>query len=333
MLFGVTPREWGDFYDDALAQIKTAERTGFHSVWFEEHHEHTEYLPDPLMALAMVSRHTNLKLGTNVAILPLHNPFRLAEETSMLDCVSGGRMILGVAAGYRPQDFKNFGVNLEDRGGLMDESIVLVKKLLSEEHVSFSGEHFNITDATIQPRPVQRPRPPVWVGGWKKPALLRAAKLGDAWFPGPTASLRDVLACKEIYSKEVSRLGRRVNSLPIMRDVYVADSVDKAYRECRESFEHMYQEDYKKSGHPLIGGVSRSFEGWAEDRFLIGDADTVSEGIAEYQKNGFGYVVLRFSLRRLTSEQIVSSIRLFGEKVIPQFRTEGDEGTFAVQSP
>ena len=85
MRFGITPREWGDFFEDALVQIRTAEKTGYDSVWFEEHHEHSGYLPAPLHALAAVSMHTKLRLGTNVVILPLHNPFALAEEIAQLD--------------------------------------------------------------------------------------------------------------------------------------------------------------------------------------------------------------------------------------------------------
>src|SRR5437667_7146209 len=102
---GITPREWGDYYPEALGQVRVAEKYGFNSVWFEEHHEHAEYLPSPLFALSTIASSTRLSLGTNVLILPLYQPFRLAEEVAMLDVMSKGRVILGVASGYREKDF------------------------------------------------------------------------------------------------------------------------------------------------------------------------------------------------------------------------------------
>lgn len=320
MRFGITPREWGSFFEDAYAQTKAAEENGFDSVWFEEHHEHTEYIPSPLSALNMISQHTKLRLGTNIAILPLYNPFRLAEEVAQLDCNTHGRVTLGVAAGYREKDFVNYGLSLAGRRLSMDEGLALVTKLLSEEDVSFKGEHFEVNHATIQPRPFQRPRPPIWVGGWKAPALRRAARLGDAWFPGPTVDFAGVLDCMNIYSEELSRLSKPRTNLPIMRDVYVAESNELALKESKESFDDMYQVDYSTSGHPLISGQKKSFEEWAADRFLIGSPETIIEEIDRLQKNGFDYVVLRAALRKLKSEQVVSSIRLFGQKVIPYFK-------------
>lgn len=322
MLFGVTPREWGDFFEEAYAQTKVAEEYGFNSVWFEEHHEHKEYLPSPLNALSMVSQHTKLKLGTNIVILPLYNPFRLAEEVAQLDCNTHGRVIFGVAAGYREKDFANLGLDLENRGGFMNEGVALVSKLLSEEDVSFEGKYFNVSHATIQPRPFQKPRPPIWIGGWKPPALRRAARMGDAWFPGPTVDLAGVLDCMKTYADELTKLHKPIPKLPIMRDVYVAETTERAIKESEESFNDMYQVDYSASGHPLISGQKHSFEEWAADRFLIGSPDKVIEEVDKIRKKGFNYVVLRASLRKLRSEQIIESVRLFGQKVIPHFREQ-----------
>jgi alkanesulfonate monooxygenase SsuD/methylene tetrahydromethanopterin reductase-like flavin-dependent oxidoreductase (luciferase family) len=158
------------------------------------------------------------------------------------------------------------------------------------------------------------------VGGWKPPALRRAARLGDAWYPGPAVDFAGVLDCKKVYSEELSKLGRPVPNLPIMRDVYVAETTEKAFQESEDSFNDMYQVDYSSSGHPLIGGQKRSFEEWAADRFVIGSPSKVIEEVDRFRKNGFDYVILRAALRKLTSEQVVSSIRLFGQKVIPYFK-------------
>ncbi|MEM3684074.1 MAG: LLM class flavin-dependent oxidoreductase [Conexivisphaerales archaeon] len=319
LYFGITPREWGDFYPDAYKQTKTAEENGFDSVWFEEHHGHHEYLPCPLSALSVLSQHTTMALGTNIAILPLYHPLRIAEEVAQLDCITHGRVILGVAAGYRDKDFKNFGVDLKDRSKMMDEELILVDKLLREEKVSYEGKFFRLTDATVQPRPYRKPRPPIWVGGWKPPALRRAARLADAWFPGPTVTFGEIIELKKIYDDERRKVGKAITPIPIMRDVYIAETTEKALKESEESFNDMYQVDYSSSGHPLISGEKMTFEEWAEDRFVVGSPDVAIEAVDKYRKNGFNYVVLRAALRKLTSEQVVSSIRLFGQKVITYF--------------
>lgn len=319
MYFGVTPREWGDFFPDAYAQTKVAEENGFDSVWFEEHHGHNEYLPSPLSALATLSQHTKMKLGTNIAILPLYHPLRLAEEVAQLDCITHGRVILGVAAGYREKDFSNFGVSLKDRAKIMDEGLILLDKLLRGERVDYDGKFFRLSDATVQPRPYSKPRPPIWVGGWQPAALRRAARLADAWFPGPTVTFGEIIGLKKIYDDELRRIGKPVSPLPIMRDVYVAETTEKALRESEESFNEMYQVDYSSSGHPLISGQKKTFEEWAEDRFVIGNPDVAIEAVDRYRKEGFNYVVLRAALRKLTSQQVISSVRLFGQKVIPYF--------------
>lgn len=319
MHFGVTPREWGDFFQEAYEQIKVAEKVGFESVWFEEHHENHFYLPCPIDALNAVAMHTNLKLGTNITILPLYHPLRLAEQISQLDAITHGRTILGVAAGYREKDFENFGIKLNERGIAMDEGLELLVKLLSEENITFEGKRYSLKNATVQPRPFQKPRPPIWVGGWKPVAVKRAARYGDAWFPGPVATFSEVTKAKYIYEQEIKRLGKNAGPLPIMRDVYVAETDDIAFKESEESFNYMYGADYSSSGHPLVGGIHKEFKEWAYDRFIIGSPSTVIEHIDNIRKNGFNYVVLRASLRKLTNEQIKTSIRLFGEKVISYF--------------
>lgn len=322
MYFGVTPREWGDFFPDAYSQTKAAEKNGFDSVWFEEHHGHQEYLPNPLTALATLSQFTKLDLGTNIVILPLYHPLRLAEEVAQLDCTSHGRVILGVAAGYRDKDFDNFGVRLQDRAEMMNEELVILDKLLTQDIVSYSGRFFKLREASVQPRPHRKPRPPIWVGGWKPPAIKRAARLADAWFPGPTVAFTPILQLKKIYDEELKKLGKPVHPLPIMRDVYVAPTTETALRESEESFNDMYQVDYSSSGHPLISGQNKTFEEWAEDRFVVGSPNVAIEAIDRYRKNGFNYIVIRAALRKLTSEQVISSITLFGQKVISYFKEE-----------
>ena len=118
-------------------------------------------------------------------MFPFYHPVRLAEETALLDVVSNGRAVLGVAIGYKPDEFLLYDAALEKRGARFEEGLALMKALWTRDGVTHRGEHFTVVDGRIEPKPVQRPHPPLWIGGWGDVTLRRAALLADAWLPGP----------------------------------------------------------------------------------------------------------------------------------------------------
>ena len=126
----------------------------------------------------------------------------------MVDMISGGRLILGVGAGYAPEEFAAFGYSLKERGSRLEESAALLHRLWTEENVTHLGKHYRVDNATVAPRPVQRPRPPIWFGAWAEPAIRRAARLGDAWFVGPSANLAEIAPCAELYRKACGETGK-----------------------------------------------------------------------------------------------------------------------------
>jgi len=318
--FGITPREWEDFFDEAVAQSKLAESLGFHSIWIEEHHMHPEYLPSPLVAVTALAQHVSkMHVGTNIAILPLYHPMRFAEDTATLHQTVKGRLIVGVGVGYRKIDFENFGIGVDERRERMDEALKLIRKLWSGEKVDFNGRHFKLSNVTLHPRLYQGQTPPIWVGGWKRPAIRRAAVLGDKWFPGPVADMGTVTKCVDTYKAELSKANKDFNGFPMMRDIFLSKTHTDAINESKEAFLHKYQEDYSKSGHPLVGGAKMGFEDWAASRFIIGTAGEAIEAIDSYRKLGADYLVLRVAFGGLKHEQIMNTIRIFGEKVIPHF--------------
>src|SRR3989442_13597201 len=106
----------------------------------------------------------------------------------MVDMNSGGRLILGVGVGYAPEEFQAFGVSINERGSRMDEAVPLIQRLWGEDKVTHAGRHFQVTNARVSPRPVQRPRPPIWFGGWVEPALRRAGAWARRGWAGPRPS-------------------------------------------------------------------------------------------------------------------------------------------------
>ena len=321
MKFGIVPREWGDFVAEAVEQSLLAKRMGFSSVWIEEHHGNEYYLPSPLPALAGLSQHVQgMMIGTSIAILPLYHPVRFASDGAILDILSGGRFIAGIGAGYRGHELNLFGITMSERARRMEESLMIITKLWEGENVNFNGKYFRLENFRLTPLPIQKPRPQIWIGGWVKQAIERAARLGDAWFPGPSGTISFIEENLKFYKECLSKYGKKFNGFPIMRDAYVAVSDDVAVKEAEDSINYMYGVDYARTDHPLLKGKQLTIEEWINDRLLIGSPSTIIEQIDRLRKMGANHIVLRLSLRKLPHSKIMESIRLFGEKIIPYFQ-------------
>jgi probable F420-dependent oxidoreductase len=140
--------------------------------------------PDPFVLLGMAALATRrLKLLTGILVLPYRNPFLTARAISSLDVVSGGRVILGVAAGYLRSEFNAMGVDFEQRNEITDECLRALQAAWGSEEFSFEGTGYRASRTRILPLPVQKPSPPIWVGGNSPRAIRRAVEFGDAWYP------------------------------------------------------------------------------------------------------------------------------------------------------
>ena len=138
---------------------------------------------DPAVALGHIAAHTtHLRLGTGVIILPQRNPVILAKELASVDVVSKGRLIFGLGAGYLEPEFRALGAPFEDRGAVTDEAIEAIKSLWTMEKPAYHGRFFSFESIDAQPRPVQKPHPPIVVGGMSRSAARRAARYGNGWF-------------------------------------------------------------------------------------------------------------------------------------------------------
>ena len=139
---------------------------------------------DPFTVLAWLAGTTeNIGLGTTVAILPYRHPVHLARVVANIDRLSGGRFTLGVAAGWAAGEFAALGVPYRHRGRISDEWLEVIKKCWTEDRVDFEGRYLSLRGLFTGPRPLQRPGPPIWVGGHSAGAIRRAARFGDAWHP------------------------------------------------------------------------------------------------------------------------------------------------------
>lgn len=208
-------------YGAALEQIAWADRNGFGTLMLAEHHGNDDgYLPAPLMlAAAAAARTERMRIRVQALILPLHDPIRVAEDLAILDLISRGRAEVTVAGGYLASEFRMFGVALKDRGRLVEEGIEAMKKAWSGEHFVFRGREVHVT-----PRPLQRPHPPIILGGASEAAARRAARIACGFNP----AMPELHA---VYRAECERLGKAPGREERMGPVFLhlAEDPDRAW--------------------------------------------------------------------------------------------------------
>ena len=181
------PEQWkrpiANVYEEIFEYVSAAEEMGFEAVEVLEHHFVEDgYIPSPLVAMsALAARTEKMRLASNVALLPLYEPVRFAEDTAVLDAISNGRLDVGVSIGYRLPEFAGYRISTRTRAGRINEAVQIVRRLWSGESVTFEGKYYQLKDVKLAPLPVQKPTPPLWIGGFAKASLERAAKYGDGY--------------------------------------------------------------------------------------------------------------------------------------------------------
>jgi probable F420-dependent oxidoreductase len=323
---GFIPIEGGHYYKEALEEVIRGEELGFDSVWMEEHHSVVNhYWPSPLTVLAgFATRTSKVILGTDILVAPFYHPVRLAEDVALLDVMSGGRFVLGLAIGYKPDEFALYGAELEKRGARFEEQLTIIKGLWTQESFSFQGKCYKV-EGRLEPKPITKPHPPLWIGGWGDLTLKRAATLGDNWIPGPTADLARLLAGKKQFLGNRTAAGRTaaVTEWPVTRDVIIADT-DKAARELAERHIMVaYRKEYAGGWkHPFIdASIATNLDALKKDRFLIGGPDEVIRDlqplVAHY---GMTHLICRLFFPGMPHRHILRELELLAKEIMPAFR-------------
>jgi alkanesulfonate monooxygenase SsuD/methylene tetrahydromethanopterin reductase-like flavin-dependent oxidoreductase (luciferase family) len=252
MQVGLSPLQGQVSFEETLRECERAEVAGFDSIWLGEHHNNLILYPAPLIGLAAVaSRTRRIHLGTGVLLLPLHHPMIVAAEGAMVDMISGGRVILGIGAGYAPEEFAALAVRSRSAGA--DWTRALLCSTGRRKRTSLIVEsNYQVNGATVAPRPVQRPRPPIWFGAWVEPAIRRAVRLGDPWFVGPSANLDETALCAQAYQNACSETGKGEGEVGLFRYVFVASNAQQAISPAGESFIKALESMYFRWPYPTV---------------------------------------------------------------------------------
>ena len=216
--------------DIIRATAVRAEQLGYDSVWVSDHvvtpnaniANFGESIFDPLVTLAVAAGATRrVRLGTTVLIVPYRNPVVTAKMVSSLDALSDGRVVLGVGAGWLAAESAMLGVPFAERGAMTDEYLQAMQELWSSRAPSFAGKYTQFSDLVFEPKPVQKPHPPIWVGGHSRAALRRTAQFGAAWHPINRSPEELRAGRKELAALCQSRGRSRPPALTLRSDIHV----------------------------------------------------------------------------------------------------------------
>jgi probable F420-dependent oxidoreductase len=305
---------------DLYEQVELMESVGFDSATVGERHVHDEGFVEPLTALAGIAARTErLQLGTAAMLPALYDPLQLAEQVAAIDELSGGRMAFGAALGYRERELEAFGVDMDDRVGMFLKSIELMKRLWREDSVTHDGDFWSYEDVFVSPRPADVP---VWIGGHADVAIKRAAYRGDAWIASASSTPEDLEEQIDTYEAALEEFGmdRADNDVILMRDCYVADSVEDA-RETIEPYLLNLYRLYARWGQTYMDEheVDVDYDE-LDEKFVIGSPEACIDELETYEQLGVDHVLIRCQFPGQPQRSTLRCLERFGEEVIPAFR-------------
>ena len=301
-------------------QTRLARQSGFSSLWVPHH-----YLTQPMQMLAPIPMLSYLlrdaegmTIGPNILIMPLLNPVHVAEDAVTLDLLSGGRYVLGIGVGYREAEFDTFKVPLKERAPRMDESIEIMRRLWTEDKVTYKGKIFTLDNLGVGLKPARKGGPPIWVAGVVDVAVKRAARIGDAWLITNFAHLSVLEPQMKMYRETLAEVGKPYpTDVPITRECYIGPTRAKALEECKAALQYKYGAysswglDKQSKG---AESFEQPFEDFVKDRFIIGDKAFVKDEIQRYNELlGVNHFLMRVQWPGLEQAKVLRTISTLGE--------------------
>ncbi|KPV62611.1 MAG: 5,10-methylenetetrahydromethanopterin reductase [Candidatus Bathyarchaeota archaeon BA1] len=293
-------------WDTFLTIAKQSEQLGYDSVWVSDHFISPSGRPYGLEAWtalsALASSTHKIRLGTYVLCNQFRHPSLLAKMASTLDNISEGRLELGIGAGWLRDEHIAFGFSWNKHSSRVErlrETIEIIKQLWTKNHVSYDGKYFQLKDATSEPKPSQKPHPPIWIGGNSEAIRRVVAEVGDGWIPvlpTPRQLADGVLQIEE----RMRHVGREPQRLQVAYGgsgcALIAESEDLV----------------KRLAEPLIRSMGKPKE---ELACLIGTPEQCIQKIEQYQKAGAQKIVAGFY-----DFPSLKGLKLFAKSVIPHFK-------------
>jgi alkanesulfonate monooxygenase SsuD/methylene tetrahydromethanopterin reductase-like flavin-dependent oxidoreductase (luciferase family) len=312
-------------FREHLEQLRIARDTGFDAVVVGQHFLSEPYqeMHTVVLLARLAAEAGHMRLGPCVLLLPLLNPVDVAEQMATFDVITGGRAIMGVGLGYRDIEFEAFGVDPAHKVSRFRESLDLIRRLWTEGRVEFHGRHHHVSGGQVALKPVQAGGPPVWMAANADSAIRRAARLADVWVINPHSTLPTLVRQVQLYREALNEYGRPFpDELPVIRECVLAETVQAAQATAARYLAGKY-EAYEAWGQdralPEGETFSLGFADLAKDRFIIGDPESAVDEIQRYAGMlGANNFILRVQFPGMPQADVVRSLRLLGERVLPR---------------
>lgn len=299
-----------------VEQAQLADRLGFDAVVLGHHFlAHSAFLQPLELAGYLAHATERVRIGFGILLAPLFNPIALAEQLATLDVLSGGRMVVGLGAGYRRRETEAFGVEWGDRIRRLRDYVPLMRALWNGETVDAEGSWGSVRNASLPLRCVQPGGPPIWIGAFAEPAIRRAAALDASWLIGPEGDDAAIAQRLALYRAALSEHGHSLERpYPMSREACVAATNQEARDLIRPHLAAQYAA-YKS----WDTAQQVEIDSYLDEHCVVGDADRVVERLQRLEReHGITDVALRLQFMGMPHAQALEQIRRFGEDVIPR---------------
>ena len=309
---------------DCIEQVWQARRLGFDDVSAGQHFLTQPYqMLQTVPLLARVAAEAGeMRVASGILLLTLLNPVEVAENAATLDAITDGRFVLGLGLGYRAEENDAFGLP-EKRLSTFEQKLDVVTRLLEGETVTAEGHGFRLHGQSLALRPVQRPRPPIWLAANNDKAVLRAARLADAWLLNPHTKLSELERQMGLYHAERERCGLApADEVPIIKELHVGEDDASALRAVRPFLEDKYKA-YVQWGQsevlPEGDTLRQEFDELAGGgRFIVGGPETCARQLREHvDRLGVTTFLFRFQWPGMPQELVLDSMLRAASDVFP----------------
>lgn len=315
-----------------VEQVRLARQLGFDGVSIGNHLSYgsTAWFPPFETLMRLSAEADGMSLGTCMLVLPLYDPLHVAEQVALVDAACGGRAILGVAPGWQKDEFDLLSIDHARRFGRYTEAIDIIKRLYTEECVTFEGKHFQFANLKLAMRPICRPRPPMWLGGSVERAVRRAAKiaepaLGDTWVESSHLKNTVIKEQARVFRAALAELDKpEPSDFPVLRNIVVAPDRATAIRDVGPSIAESYKIFGDWGLFTGVVGEAKShpeFDDLIADRFIIGSPQQCAEEIVTLMRDtGCNRLVARIQWVGMEQRHVLRTIEQLGEVVAPLVR-------------
>ncbi len=315
--------------DEQIALAHHARDHGWDSLFSGQHYlnegDNQQLQPVPFIA-RLVPEIGEMTVGLGVMLLNLHHPVHVAETVASLDIIARGRFVFGVGLGYRQVEFDAFDVPKGKRVARMVEGLELIKRLWSEESVTWHGDHCRLDRVRMNIRPLQKPWPPIWIAANSDAAVRRAARIGDTWMINPHSTGATIRRQLDLYRGALNDAGKAFpHELPCMKEIHCARDRRRAIEQAGPFIFAKYR-NYASWGQddamPEDESFDQEFDDLLEDRFILGSPEECYRQLRPYiEEFGVNHLIFRTHWPGMPLSSSLESMQLISNELLPALKS------------